>query len=231
MKIGIIGAMDMEVRGIFEKIENPVIEKISNITFYSGKISDKEVVVAKCGEGKVNSAMTAQTMIFKYAPDYVVNTGVAGGLHPGLGVLDVAVASDVCQHDFDITPLGYDIGYIPVADRVKIPCNENLICQLKNSAEKFSDNVVSGTVATGDKFVASKQTKDFIISSFNAVSAEMEGGSIGQVCYLNNIPFCVLRVISDNADGSADMSFETFAEKASNISVNIITDFLKNLRD
>lgn len=231
MKIGIIGAMDMEVRGIFEKIENCTEEEISGIKFYSGEISGNNVVVAKCGEGKVNSAVTAQTMILKYSPDFIVNTGVAGGLHPKLGVLDVAVAEDVCQHDFDITPLGYEIGFVPVADRVKIKCDERLVSQLKICAEKYSKNVISGTIATGDKFVASRHTKDFIVSSFDGISAEMEGGSIGQVCFLNKKPFCVLRVISDNADGSADMSFETFAVKASDISVNIIIDFIKNLKD
>lgn len=231
MKIGIIGAMDMEVRGIFEKIENCTEEEISGIKFYSGEISGNNVVVAKCGEGKVNSAVTAQTMILKYSPDFIVNTGVAGGLHPKLGVLDVAVAEDVCQHDFDITPLGYEIGFVPVADRVKIKCDERLVSQMKISAEKYSKNVISGTIATGDKFVASRHTKDFIVSSFDGISAEMEGGSIGQVCFLNKKPFCVLRVISDNADGSADMSFETFAVKASDISVNIIIDFIKNLKD
>lgn len=231
MKIGIIGAMDMEVRGIFEKIENCTEEEISGIKFYSGEISENKVVVAKCGEGKVNSAVTAQTMILKYSPDFIVNTGVAGGLHPKLGVLDVAVAEDVCQHDFDITPLGYEIGFVPVADRVKIKCDERLVSQLKICAEKYSKNVISGTIATGDKFVASRHTKDFIVSSFDGISAEMEGGSIGQVCFLNKKPFCVLRVISDNADGSADMSFETFAVKASDISVNIIIDFIKNLKD
>lgn len=229
MKFGIIGAMDMEVDGIKAKISPCHEEKFGSLSFFSGKISGRDVVVAKCGEGKVNSAITAQTMILNYNPDVIVNTGVAGALGEGMDVFDVVVADCVCQHDFDISALGYDIGFVPQVEKVKIKCDAALSDALEKSASVVcKGKVCRGTVATGDVFVASREQKNKITASFGAVSAEMEGGSIGQVCFLNNKKFSVLRVMSDNADGNAKISFPEFVAAAADISVNIILDLIKN---
>ena len=228
--IGIIGAMDVEVDGIKKNIENLKTEEISGIKFCTGTLFGKEVVVAKCGEGKVNSAMTAQTMILKYNPEFIVNSGVAGGLHPEMKVTDIAIAENVCEHDFDITPLGYEPGFIPQVESVKVVCNEKLNALIEASAKKVcKSKIFRGTIASGDQFIASDSQRNRIKNLFGAVAAEMEGGSIGHVCMLNNTKFTVLRVISDNADGSADMSFEEFAKKASEISINIMLEFVKSI--
>ena len=228
--IGIIGAMDVEVDGIKKNIEDLKTEEVSGIKFCTGKLFGKDVVVAKCGEGKVNSAMTTQTMIIKYNPDFIINSGVAGGLHPDMKVMDIAIAEDVCEHDFDISPLGYAPGFIPQVEDVKTKCDENLNSIIEDCAKKVCDrNIYKGTIASGDQFIASDEQRGRIKNLFGAIAAEMEGASIGHVCKLNNKRFTVLRVISDNADGSADMSFDVFAAKAADISINIMIEFVKSL--
>jgi len=228
--IGIIGAMDVEVDGIKNNIENCKTEEISGIKFCYGKIYGKDVVIAKSGEGKVNSAITTQTMIIRFKPDFIINSGVAGGLHSKMKVMDIAIADAVCQHDFDISPLGYKPGYIPQVEQVEMKCAQNLNIVLENCAKKMCDSeFYKGIIASGDQFIASDEQRNKIKNTFGAIAAEMEGASIGHVCTLNNTPFTVLRVISDNADGSADMSFDIFAKKASDISINIMLEFLKEI--
>ncbi len=228
--IGIIGAMDVEVDGIKKNIENLKTEEISGIKFCTGSLFGKDVVVAKCGEGKVNSAMTAQTMILKYNPKFIVNSGVAGGLHPEMKVTDIAIAENVCEHDFDISPLGYEPGFVPQVEGIKVACDEKLNSIIEASANKVcKSKIFKGTIASGDQFIASDAQRNRIKNLFGAIAAEMEGGSIGHICTLNNTKFTVLRVISDNADGSADMSFEEFAKKASEISINIMLEFVKSI--
>lgn len=228
--IGIIGAMDVEVDGIRKNIENCKTEEVSGIKFCSGTLFGKHVVVAKCGEGKVNAAMTAQTMILKYNPDFIVNSGVAGGLHPNMKVMDIAIAEFVCEHDFDISPLGYKPGFVPQVEAVEMKCDENLNNIIEKCAKNVSDSAIyKGTIASGDQFIASDAQRNKIKNIFGAIAAEMEGASIGHICTLNKTKFTVLRVISDNADGSADMSFDVFAKKASDISINIMLEFIKSL--
>lgn len=228
--IGIIGAMDVEVDGIKKNIEDGKTEEISGIKFCSGKLYGKDVVVVKCGEGKVNAAMTAQTMILKYKPDFIVNSGVAGGLHPDMKVMDIAIADSVCEHDFDISPLGYKPGFVPQVETVEMKCDEKLNAIMEKCAEKIcQSSIYKGIIASGDQFIASDAQRNKIKNIFGAIAAEMEGASIGHICTLNNIKFTVLRVISDNADGSADMSFDVFAKKAADISINIMLEFIKTI--
>ena len=228
--IGIIGAMDVEVDGIKKNIENSKTETVSGIEFCVGTINGKDVVVAKSGEGKVNSAMTTQTMIIKYNPEFIINSGVAGGLHPEMKVTDIAIADAVCEHDFDISPLGYKPGFVPMVEAVETECDKALNETIENCAKKVCDSsIFKGTIASGDQFIASEDQRNRIKSLFGAIAAEMEGGSIGHVCKRNGTKFTVLRVISDNADGSADMSFDVFANKAAEISINIMLEFLKSI--
>lgn len=228
--IGIIGAMDVEVDGIRQKIENIKTEEISGMKFSTGTLYGKDVVVVKSGEGKVNSAMATQTMILKFKPDFIINSGVAGGLHPDMKVMDIAIAENVCEHDYDITPLGFAPGFLPQVEGVKMQCDESLNTIIEACAKKACNgNIFSGTIASGDQFIASDAQRNRIKNIFGAIAAEMEGASIGHVCTLNNTKFTVLRVISDNADGSADMSFEEFAKKAADISINIMLNFIKSL--
>ena len=227
MRIGIIGAMQMEVDALQAAMESSASETISGITFVTGRIGGHEVIAAQCGIGKVFAAMCAQTMILKYKPEAVINIGVAGSVTKGLGVLDIAVADKVCQHDMDTSPLGDPVGLISGINQIFFPADEALSGTIKTAAEKLGCRCVSGTVASGDQFIHTPEKKAFIHDTFGAVAAEMEGGSIGHVCTVNNVPFAVLRTISDG-DG-AEMDYAVFAPKAATQSIEVIMEALKLL--
>ena len=226
--IGFIGAMDVEVNGLIANLENKTLKKISSINFYSGSLCGTEVVIAKCGVGKVNAAICAQTMILTYNPDIVINTGVAGSLSTEIGICDVAVAIDVVQHDMDTSPLGEPLGFIGGIDMVKIPCDIVAAQQLFNTAANLGCNTKLGTIASGDQFLNSDDAKKRIVDNFGAIAGEMEGASIGHVAYANGTPFAVLRVISDNASGDSNMDFPQFCQIAAEKSINICKEFASN---
>jgi len=227
MKIGIIGAMQMEVDALQAAMTNPVHETVSGITFVSGTIHGHEVVAAVCGIGKVFAALCAQTMILKYNPDAIINIGVAGSVSKGLKVLDIAVADQVCQHDMDTSPLGDPVGLISGINQIYFPADTALVQILSASAEKLGIHCIRGTVASGDQFIHTQEKKDWIRDTFGAVAAEMEGGSIGHVCTVNRVPFAVLRAISDGDGGTMD--YNEFAPKAAMQSIDVIMEALKTL--
>ena len=223
--IGIIGAMDIEVDAIISSMSEKNEKIISGIKYVSGKIFDKNVVVAKCGVGKVFAAICAQTMIIEYSPKVIINTGVAGSLVSGFNVLDIAIAKSVVQHDMDTSALGDPKGLISGINVVYIDTNVNVLNALKTASCTVKCNVKEGVIASGDKFISDKEEKLQLNKSFNAIACEMEGASIGQVCYVNQVPFGVLRAISDG-DG-AEMDYMTFAPLAAKQSINIIIEFIK----
>ena len=227
MRIGIIGAMQMEVDALQAAMISPASETVSGITFVTGKIGSHDVIAAVCGIGKVFAAMCAQTMILKYNPEAIINIGVAGTVTKGLQVLDIAIADKVCQHDMDTSPLGDPVGLISGINRIYFPADEKLAAAIGAAAAKLGFRSVSGTVASGDQFIHTAEKKDFIRETFGAVAAEMEGGSIGHVCTVNKVPFAVLRTISDG-DGAA-MDYATFAPKAAVQSIEVIMETLKSL--
>jgi len=227
MKIGIIGAMDVEVAGLIEFMENIKKETISSTVYYEGTLQGKNVVVAKCGVGKVHAAVCAQTMILKYKPDVIINTGVAGSLNSKLDIADLVISDNVVQHDMDTSGIGDPIGLISGVNLINIPCPKDLVEQIEKSAKTIEDtNVIVGTIASGDQFICNQDKKDYIVRHFDALCAEMEGAAIGHVCYLNNVDFCIVRAISDKADGSAHMDFPTFAKIAAKKSTQLINTFL-----
>lgn len=230
MKIGIIGAMKIEVEKLCSMAENVKKETVGGIEFCSGTLCGKEVVIAVCGVGKVFAAMCAQTMILHYAPDAIINTGVAGALDSELRVGDIAIAENVVQHDMDTSPIGDPVGLISGINLVYIPAGAEICTALKSSAEKNGMTCISGTIASGDRFIADKAKKSYIKDNFSAIACEMEGAAIGQVCYVNKTPFGILRAISDNGDESAGMSYDKFIGVAVDSSVKILTDFLENLK-
>ena len=226
--IGIIGAMDIEVENLKNAVQNKEVKTVSGIDFVSGKIGETDVVIAKAGVGKVNAAVCAQTMILLYSPDAVINTGVAGSLSEKVGVGDIVVATATVQHDMDTSPLGDPVGFISGINMVELPCDNAVHEKLLACAKKAPGIAVeTGIIASGDIFLNSIDIKNKIVSNFGAVAGEMEGGSIGQVCVINNTPYCVLRAISDNADGSSHVDYPTFVAKAAQVSTNIMLDFLK----
>ncbi|MBQ6264593.1 MAG: 5'-methylthioadenosine/adenosylhomocysteine nucleosidase [Clostridia bacterium] len=221
--IGIIGAMEIEIKTIRSKMENKQSSVAGGMEFVSGTLNGTPVVTAVCGIGKVCAAMCAQAMILKYNPSLIINTGVGGTLTDELSVCDIAVADSVCQHDFDLSPVGEVPGMVPAVNTVKIPCDERAVEILTACAKEFEGvRVKTGTIASGDQFIASDETRRRITGTFGAISCEMEGASIGQVCRLNNIPFAIVRAISDSADGKAEMTYTEFLPLAADNAAKMI---------
>lgn len=228
--IGIIGAMGIEIKTLKAQLENCETEVISGIEYSKGTIHEKDVVLAVCGVGKVFAAVCAQTMILKYAPDIIINTGVAGTLTDKLSIGDIAVADAVVQHDMDTTPLGDPPGLISGINVVKFPADKNICDALAEVIKAQKIPYCVGTIASGDQFLASVSVKKKITDNFGAIAGEMEGGAIGHVCYLNQVPFCVLRAISDCADGTGAENYFEFLETAATNAAGVMTEFIKNYK-
>lgn len=227
--IGIIGAMDVEVNSFKELMTDKQTEIISGIEFVSGKLWGKSVVVAVSGVGKVNAAICTQTMCLKYSPDFIINSGVAGGLEKSLNICDVVVASAVIQHDMDTSPLGDPVGFVSGIDLVDIPCDEKISNILFEASAENGIHALMGKIVSGDQFINSAEKKKYLVDTFDAYACEMEAASIGHVAYKNNVPFCILRSISDNADGSSHLSYTEFVEAAAKNLVKVMKSFLAKL--
>lgn len=223
--IGIIGAMDIEVDGLVASMSNTSVKEISGVKFIKGTLYGKEVVVAKCGIGKVFASICAQTMILEYSPTVIINSGVAGSLSSDLRIMDVAVAKNVVQHDMDTSAIGDPKGLISGINVIYIDTDENVQSTLIKACNEVNCTTKLGTLASGDKFIASKEDKDFIKDEFGAIACEMEGASIGHVCYVNNVPFGVIRAISDGE--GAEMDYLTFARLAAEQSIKIVKKFVE----
>ena len=213
-KIAIIAAMQEEVDVIEELMSNIEIMKIYNLEILSGKINEKEVLLVKCGVGKVNSARTTQILIDRFDIEYIINVGVAGSLNDELDIGDIVIGKGLVQHDFDITAFGHEKGYINQYVGKYLESTTNLInkCE-KIINEDFKEiKTKIGTIATGDIFCNSKDLKEEIAKEFKADCIEMEGAAIAQVCKLCNTPFIVIRSISDKANSSKEMEFDRFLD-------------------
>ena len=232
--IGIIGAMDIEVNGIIEKMTDKTVQTISGTVFTKGKINNKECVTAKCGIGKVNAAVSTQTMILKYRPEFIINSGIAGSTSPNTHTGNIVIAENVVQHDMDTTAVGDESAtlFLPEENIIYIPCDDGLITELKAACEKTGEkNFVVGTVATGDQFISGNEKRLSLNCKFNALACEMEGGSIGHVCYINKIPFAVLRSISDSMSDDDDaVEYSVFSKSAAEKSIKIILQFIKDMK-
>ena len=224
--IGIIGAMDIEIERINAVMTDRREETVSGALYTVGKIGETEVVTAICGIGKVFAAICAQTMIIKFGADKIINTGVAGTLTNKIGIMGIVVASALVQHDMDTTYFGDPKGMISGINVVEFKTDDTL-------SEKICKNIkgdyIRGIIASGDAFIADEGKKKEIADTFNAVACEMEGAAIAHVCYVNNIPVCVVRSISDGADGDKVMSYEQFREEAAACSAQIIIETIKNI--
>lgn len=208
--IGIIGALADEVEGLISKLEEHNTELIGGVEFHTGIISKKRVAVAKCGVGKVFAAICAQAMAIKYSPSLIINTGVGGALAPSLSTGHIVIADRLVQHDMDTSPLGDPKGLISGINKIYFDASERAVSILKKAAEELSLTAIVGTVASGDKFVASIEERRRIVSDFSASACEMEGAAIAHTAFVNGIDFCVIRAISDTADGEATMDYPTF---------------------
>lgn len=228
MLTGIIGAMEVEVTAIKGLIEAPRTERFGGIEFVFGQLCGRDVVVAQCGIGKVAAAICTEAMILKYSPDRIINVGVAGTLSDEVGLLDIAVSRAVVEHDMDTSPLGDPVGMISGINIVEIPASEGLADEVENAAARIGKKCVSGVIASGDQFIASKEKKESIHSTFGAIACEMEGAAVGHVCYVNGVDFVVIRSISDNADAHAGtMDYPELCKCAAEQSQQLILELLK----
>ena len=224
--IGIIGAMSVEVEALKAKMEDAKTENVSGVEFVSGRLLGRDVVVAKCGIGKVFAAICAEAMILKYSPDYIINTGVAGSLSAELGILDVAVSTGVIQHDMDTSPLGDPKGFLSGISKVELEASDLLRETVERSAAELSVKCRGGIILSGDRFIATHEEKAALAEEFGGIACEMEGASIGHVCYVNKVPFAVIRAISDSFSGDGSMEYTEFvaiaAEQSQKLTLKII---------
>ncbi|MCR5368050.1 adenosylhomocysteine nucleosidase [Eubacterium ruminantium] len=229
--IGIIGAMDKEIDDLKSVMKDVSEEKISGMTFYKGALSGKDVVLVRSGIGKVNAAMCTEALIIKYNVECVINTGIAGSLNSKIDIGDVVLSTDSLEHDMDVSGLGYDKGVVPDQECSIYPAADNIRKIAKEACEAVNPDikVFEGRVVSGDKFVSDKETKDFLVNTFNGMCTEMEGASIAHTAYLNNVPYLVIRAISDKADDSADMDYPSFQKKAIIHSVRLVEEMMRRM--
>lgn len=230
-KIGIVGAMELEVVELKGKMEIESIVKKASMDFYSGTLSGVNVVIVRSGIGKINAAVCAQILVDTFEVTHIINTGVAGSLNASLNIGDILISTDAVHHDVDATIFGYQLGEVPQLGLREFPADKNMMqVAVSTCKEVNSDiNVMTGRVASGDQFISSKEAKTHIIKNFNGDCAEMEGASIAQVSFLNQVPFVIIRAISDKADDSAELDYPTFEKAAARHSANLVEHMIAKL--
>ena len=228
MKIGIIGAMQIEIENLKPSIKNQTTETISGVTFICGEIEGVPVVAAVSGIGKVFAAICTEIMALHFGVDHIINIGVAGSLVPTLKVLDVAVAESAVQHDMNTTAVGDPQGLISGINVINFAADDELRKAVTSVLAAKGINYETGVIASGDLFVDTNKQRETIRNRFDAIAADMEGASIAHTCYVNKIPFTLMRSISD-AEGSA-MDYNTFAGKAAEQSISIVLDVIAKIK-
>lgn len=210
-KLGIIGAMSVEIAALKEKMTDLSCTTVAGMEFASGTLEHLPVVVALCGVGKVNAGLCVQILCDRFGVTHVVNTGVAGSLCADLDIGDIVISQDAMYHDFDVTKLGYPMGQVPGLSVCCFPADDRLLGFAFQASETVNPGHTRiGRIASGDQFVSSAAQKEQIISVTRALCTEMEGTAIAQAAWLNGVPFVILRAISDKADDSAEMDYPTF---------------------
>jgi len=230
-KIGIIGAMDEEVHIIKNQMQEVEIKRIASMEFYEGKLQGKAVVVVRCGIGKVNAAVCTQILADLYQVDVVINTGVAGSLRNEIDIADIVLSTDALQHDMDATGFGYEPGVIPRMEQSIFEAEERLLTLAKTVCEEVIPEVGvhTGRIVTGDQFISDNAKKTWLVEKFAGYCTEMEGAAIAQAAYLNQIPFLIIRAISDKADHSAEMSYAEFEALAISHTVKLLNGLVARL--
>lgn len=227
-RIGIIGAMELEVSRLKDKMTIQNIIKRASMDFYAGSLNGTDVVVVRSGIGKVNAALCVQILADVFQVTHIVNTGVAGSLNASLNIGDILVSRDALHHDMNVTIFGYQPGEVPQMGFREFKANETMIDAAVASCKKENPdiNVMIGRVVSGDQFISSRDIKKHLIDAFQGDCAEMEGASIAHGAYLNNIPFVIIRAISDKADDSAEMDYPSFEKEAAKHSARLVEHML-----
>ncbi len=229
-KLAIMGAMEEEIEPLLAHFKNVNIVEFANNKYYEVNYNGLDIVIAYSKIGKVFASLTATTMIEKFGCDTLLFSGVAGAINPELKIGDLIIADKLCQHDLDITAFGHPNGFVP-GGSVFVETSDKLRDIAKEVAKENDLKVIEGTIATGDQFVHSVERKDFIESTFKADALEMEGASVAVICDALNVPFFVLRAISDSADGGADIDFDEFLKSSAVNSANYLIKIVNKLQN
>lgn len=230
-KIGIIGAMELEVETLKSKMITSKIIKKAGMEFFEGTLNGANVVIVRSGVGKVNAALCVQILADTFEVTHIINTGVAGSLNAKLDIGDILISKDAIHHDVDVTVFGYRLGEVPQLGTREFVADEKLISIAKASCQKVNPDLhaVTGRVVSGDQFISGNEIKEKLINNFQGDCAEMEGASIAHGAFLNNIPFVIIRAISDKADNSAEMDYPTFERAAAEHSAKLVEDMVTNI--
>lgn len=231
MKIGVIGAMDVEVALLKDKMDISRTSEHARMVFCEGKIGDTDVVIVKSGVGKVNAGVCVQLLADRFQVTHVINTGVAGSLDNRINIGDIVVSTDAQYHDVDATVFGYQPGEVPQLGVVSFPADpflrKSAVQAVNEAAPEVS--VFEGRVISGDQFISRHETKLELMKSFHAECAEMEGAAIAQASWLNRIPYVIIRAISDKADESVQESYDVFEGKAARHCAAIVEHMLHQM--
>lgn len=232
MKLGIIGAMAVEIETLKGAMTDLTVTNRAGMEFWEGKLEELDAVVVQCGVGKINAAMCTQILIDCFCVTHVVNTGIAGSLHAQLDIGDLVISQDAIHHDFDLRFWGRPIGQVPGMDVIGFPADEKLRRCAFEAAEQINPGHTKiGRVASGDQFICSKEQKERIVADTQALCAEMEGAAIAHTAYRNEIPFVIIRAISDKADDSAEMDYPTFEQIAAHRCAGVTMALARKLKD
>ncbi len=229
MTIGIIGAMEAEITNILEDMTVLTTKNVIGLDFYIGSLkgSSHSIVLVRSGIGKVNAALCTQVLVDLFAVDTVINTGVAGAISPDVKIGDIVISSDAVQHDFDISAVGDEPGVISGLETSIFPSDNSLVSVAYDVVKELGHNAYVGRIASGDQFISDPDAKEKISWMFRPLCCEMEGAAIAHACYLNRIPFVIIRAISDNAEEGSDINYERFfrecAVTAGRIVKNMVT--------
>lgn len=228
MRIGIIGAMDEEIESYLCGMNDIIKTDKAKITFYQGEFKGRDIVLCKSGVGKVNSAVCTQILLDNYEVKKIIFTGVAGALDPKLEIGDIVLSTAALQYDIDATSLGFEKGVIPYADKSIFTADKELVKLAEKICNEMEDvKVFSGLVLSGDKFIADSETSSQLYQQYKGLCTEMEGAAVAQVCYMNDIPFLIVRTMSDKANHSAEVNFIEFAKKAADRSYLIVDKIIE----
>ena len=230
-KIGIIGAMELEVEELKSKMNVERIVEKASMKFFEGTLNQANVVVVQCGIGKVNAALCVQILADLFEITHVINTGVAGSLNAALDIGDILISRDALHHDMNVTIFGYQPGEVPSMGFREFRADETMIRLAKEACEKVNPEIraIIGRVVSGDKFISDNETKEHLITSFHGDCAEMEGASIAHGAYLNHIPFVIIRAISDKADNTSEVEYPVFEKSAAAHSAKLVEELVQHL--
>lgn len=238
VKVGIIGAMEIEVKLLIAKMLSPKETVAAGLSYYEGKLENVDVVVVRSGIGKVNAALCAQRLSLQFGVTHIINTGIAGAMASGLSVLDMVVSTDAIYHDFDVTGFGYKPCVIPqmdisdfVADEKLVNLSTEVFESLASKAGSLFEGhkIIAGRIASGDQFISSKEQKSNIRSLCNPACVEMEGAAIAHAAYLCKVPFIIIRCMSDMADDNGENTYNFNEELAAKMSAELVLNMLPRI--